>query len=31
MKLNSKSVAFVVDADATAGTGPVMSRLVSLR
>ena len=31
MKLNSKSVAFVVDADAVAGTGPVMSRLVSLR
>jgi len=31
MKLNSKSVAFVVDADAATGTGPVMSRLVSLR
>jgi hypothetical protein len=31
IKLNAKSVAFVVDADATAGTGPVMSRLVSLR
>ena len=31
LKLNSKSVAFVVDADAAAGTGPVMSRLVSLR
>ena len=31
MKLNAKSVAFVVDADATAGTGPAMSRLVSLR
>jgi len=31
MKLNSKSVAFVVDADAVAGPGPVMSRLVSLR
>ena len=31
MKLNSKSVAFVVDADAAAGTGPVLSRLVSLR
>jgi hypothetical protein len=31
MKLNSKSVTFIVDADATAGTGPIMSRLVSLR
>jgi hypothetical protein len=31
MKLNSKSVAFVVDADAVAGTTPAMSRLVSLR
>ena len=31
MKLNGKSVAFVVDADATAGTGPAISRLVSLR
>ncbi len=31
MKLNSKSVAFVVDADAAAGPSPVMSRLVSLR
>jgi hypothetical protein len=31
IKLNSKSVAFVVDADAAAGTGPVLSRLVSLR
>ncbi|MBV8926610.1 MAG: hypothetical protein JOZ74_14670 [Bradyrhizobium sp.] len=31
MKLNAKSVAFVVDADAAAGPGPVISRLVSLR
>lgn len=31
MKLNGKSVAFVVDADATAGSGPLVSRLVSLR
>ena len=31
LTLNSKSVAFVVDADAAAGTGPAMSRLVSLR
>jgi hypothetical protein len=31
MKLNSKSAAFVVDADAMPGTGPVIGRLVALK